>query len=250
MSFQDLAALFIVLAPGVAAAIAGLGQRALGDKGAMAITTGILVICAGLASYLFFNQVFGHHEGPAHGHTVLITRWFDVGTFVANWAIRIDTLSVVMMFVVTGVSSLVHIYSIGYMDEDPHKARFFSYLSLFTFAMLMLVTADNFIQLFFGWEGVGLASYLLIGFWYHKPSANAAALKAFIVNRIGDFGFSLGIFGTFLVFGTVSKSSEPKITNTAKMPSAKPKSPTRLTMKALIAASFAELRSYQKPINR
>jgi NADH-quinone oxidoreductase subunit L len=198
VSFQDLAALFIVLAPGIAAAVAGLGQRALGDKGAIAITCTVLVACAGLAGYLFFNQVFGHHEGPAGSHTIVIARWFDVGTFIANWAIRIDTLSVVMMFVVTGVSSLVHIYSIGYMDEDPHKARFFSYLSLFTFAMLMLVTADNFIQLFFGWEGVGLASYLLIGFWYKKPSANDAAIKAFVVNRVGDFGFALGIMA--LVF--------------------------------------------------
>ena len=121
-----------------------------------------------------------------------------VDTFIADWAIRIDTLSVVMMFVVTSVSALVHIYSIGYMAEDPHRARFFAYLSLFTFAMLMLVTADNFIQLFFGWEGVGLASYLLIGFWYKKPSANSAAIKAFVVNRVGDFGFALGIMA--LVF--------------------------------------------------
>jgi NADH-quinone oxidoreductase subunit L len=198
VSFQELAALFIVLSPGIAAAIAGLGQRVLGDKGSMALTTGILVIAAGLASVLFFNQVFGPHEGAAHSHTLVIARWIDVGTFVANWAIRIDTLSVVMMFVVTSVSALVHIYSIGYMADDPHRSRFFAYLSLFTFAMLMLVTADNFIQLFFGWEGVGLASYLLIGFWYKKPSANDAAIKAFVVNRVGDFGFALGIMA--LVF--------------------------------------------------
>ena len=116
----------------------------------------------------------------------------------------VDALTAVMLVVVTTVSSLVHLYSWGYMEEDPGQPRFFAYLSLFTFAMLMLVTADNLVQMFFGWEGVGLASYLLIGFWYHKPSANAAALKAFVVNRVGDFGFSLGIFGTFLVFGTVS----------------------------------------------
>ncbi|HEY7797680.1 MAG TPA: NADH-quinone oxidoreductase subunit L [Hyphomonadaceae bacterium] len=199
MSFQDLAALYIVLSPGIAAAIAGLGQRFLGNKGAMAITTVPLVVGAGLAGYLFFNQVFGHHEGPTHSHVIQILRWFDVGTFVADWAIRIDTLSVVMMFVVTGVSSLVHIYSVGYMEEDPHRARFFAYLSLFTFAMLMLVTSNNFIQLFFGWEGVGVASYLLIGFWYKKPSANDAAIKAFVVNRVGDFGFALGIMALVFV---------------------------------------------------
>src|SRR6185503_9482348 len=130
---------------------------------------------------------------------ILIAHWFNVGTFVADWAIRIDTLSVVVMSLETGVSSLVHIYSMRYMDEDPHKARFFSYLSLFTFAMLMLVTADNFIQLFFGWEGVGLASYLLICFWYKKPSANDAAIKAFVVNRVGDFGFALGIMALVFV---------------------------------------------------
>ena len=125
-------------------------------------------------------------------------------TCSVDWALRVDALTAVMLVVVTTVSALVHLYSWGYMAEDPSQPRFFAYLSLFTFAMLMLVTADNLVQMFFGWEGVGLASYLLIGFWYHKPSANAAALKAFVVNRVGDFGFSLGIFGTFLVFGTVS----------------------------------------------
>ena len=125
-------------------------------------------------------------------------------TCSVDWALRVDALTAVMLVVVTTVSSLVHLYSWGYMEEDPGQPRFFAYLSLFSFAMLMLVTADSLVQMFFGWEGVGLASYLLIGFWYHKPSANAAALKAFVVNRVGDFGFSLGIFGTFLVFGTVS----------------------------------------------
>jgi NADH-quinone oxidoreductase subunit L len=199
VDFQQTAAIFIVLAPGIAAAIAGLGQRFLGDKGSMGITTLILVIAAALAGTLFFGQVFGHHEGGNGSHTIVLARWFDVGTFVANWAIRLDTLSITMMFVVTGVSSLVHIYSIGYMADDPHRARFFAYLSLFTFAMLMLVTADNFIQLFFGWEGVGLASYLLIGFWYKKPSANDAAIKAFVVNRVGDFGFALGVMALVFV---------------------------------------------------
>ena len=125
------------------------------------------------------------------------------GTLVVDWALRIDTLTVVMLVVVNTVSSLVHIYSIGYMAHDPHRPRFFAYLSLFTFAMLMLVTADNLVQMFFGWEGVGLASYLLIGFWYHRPSANAAAIKAFVVNRVGDFGFALGIFGVFVLFDSV-----------------------------------------------
>ncbi|MDP3494415.1 MAG: NADH-quinone oxidoreductase subunit L [Hyphomonadaceae bacterium] len=199
MTFQEIAAIFIVLAPGIAAVVAGLGQRFLGDKGSMAITTTLVVSAAVLAAYLFFNQVFGPHgEHGAHATTIVLSRWFDVSTFVVDWAIRLDSLSITMLFVVTSVSALVHIYSIGYMADDPHRARFFAYLSLFTFAMLMLVTADNFIQLFFGWEGVGLASYLLIGFWYKKPSANAAAIKAFVVNRVGDFGFALGFMA--LVF--------------------------------------------------
>jgi len=198
VGWQDLAALFIVFAPAFAAVVAGLGQRLLGDRGAMAITTVLVVGAALAAGAVFFLQVFGGHEGPAQSHTLVIARWIDVGSFVANWAVRVDTLSVVMMFVVTGVSALVHIYSISYMADDPHRARFFAYLSGFTFAMLMLVTADNFIQLFFGWEGVGLASYLLIGFWYRKASANSAAIKAFVVNRVGDFGFALGIMA--LVF--------------------------------------------------
>ncbi|MBI1338695.1 NADH-quinone oxidoreductase subunit L [bacterium] len=159
----------------------------------MAITTGLVLAAAGAAASLFFPLVFGTHAEGAHHETLVLATWIDVGPIVADWAIRMDTLSIVMMFVVTSVSALVHIYSISYMEEDPHRARFFAYLSLFTFAMLMLVTADNFIQLFFGWEGVGLASYLLIGFWYKKPSANSAAIKAFVVNRVGDFGFALGI---------------------------------------------------------
>jgi NADH-quinone oxidoreductase subunit L len=195
---QDMLAVFIVLAPGLAALVAGLGQRVLGDRGAMGLTTSVVVAAALAAGYAFFIQVFGSHEGEAHAHVIKLATWFDVGTFVADWAIRIDTLSVVMMFVITSVSALVHIYSIGYMEDDPHRARFFAYLSLFTFAMLMLVTADNFIQMFFGWEGVGLASYLLIGFWYRKASANSAAIKAFVVNRVGDFGFALGLMA--LVF--------------------------------------------------
>jgi NADH-quinone oxidoreductase subunit L len=133
-----------------------------------------------------------------------VLAWIHSGNLRVDWSLRVDALTSVMLVVITTVSALVHLYSWGYMEEDPDQPRFFAYLSLFTFAMLMLVTANNLVQMFFGWEGVGLASYLLIGFWYKKPSANAAAIKAFVVNRVGDFGFSLGIFGTFLVFGTVS----------------------------------------------
>jgi NADH-quinone oxidoreductase subunit L len=202
VTFQEIAAIFIVLAPGVAAAVSGLGQRFLGDRGAMAVTTTIVISAAVLATWQFFAWSLGGQSGGAV--TIVLSRWFDVDTFIADWAIRIDALSVIMMFVVTSVSALVHTYSIGYMSEDPHRARFFAYLSLFTFAMLMLVTADNFIQLFFGWEGVGLASYLLIGFWYKKPSANSAAIKAFVVNRVGDFGFALGIMALVLMVHPVA----------------------------------------------
>jgi NADH-quinone oxidoreductase subunit L len=151
-----------------------------------------------LSWFAFADVGFGHHD--SHG---AIFSWMTSGDLKVDWALRIDTLTVVMLVVVTTISSFVHLYSIGYMADDPFQPRFFSYLSLFTFAMLMLVTADNLVQLFFGWEGVGLMSYLLIGFWYQKPEANAAAIKAFIVNRIGDFGFSLGIFAVFLMTGAV-----------------------------------------------
>ncbi len=134
---------------------------------------------------------------------VPVFNWISSGTLAVDWALRVDTLTAVMLVVVTTVSAVVHVYSIGYMAHDPYRPRFFAYLSMFTFAMLMLVTSDNLVQLFFGWEGVGLASYLLIGFWYTRPAANAAAMKAFIVNRVGDFGFSLGIFGVFLLFHSV-----------------------------------------------
>jgi NADH-quinone oxidoreductase subunit L len=132
--------------------------------------------------------------------------WISSGDFTVDWAFRLDTLTAVMLVVVNSVSALVHLYSIGYMSHDEHRARFFAYLSLFTFAMLMLVTADNLLQMFFGWEGVGVASYLLIGFWYKKASANSAAMKAFIVNRVGDFGYLLGIFGVFVLFGSAFSS--------------------------------------------
>ena len=154
---------------------------------------------AALLSWLVFWRVGFDHETIK----VPVANWITSGELEIAWSLRIDTLTAVMLVVVTTVSSLVHLYSIGYMHEDPARARFFAYLSLFTFAMLALVTADNLVQMFFGWEGVGLASYLLIGFWYKKPSANAAAMKAFVVNRVGDFGFALGIFGLFAVFNTV-----------------------------------------------
>ncbi len=171
---------------------------AQGSAAAEYITSGFLVISAILSWVAFFAVGVGGEDTR-----VDVLPWITSGALSADWAFRIDTLTVVMLVVVTTVSSLVHIYSIGYMSHDPHRPRFFAYLSLFTFAMLMLVTSDNFLQLFFGWEGVGLASYLLIGFWYTRPSANAAAIKAFVVNRVGDFGFALGIFAVFLLYGSV-----------------------------------------------
>jgi len=192
--------LLIVFLPLIAAIVAGLGNRWIGRTAAKAITTGSLFVGAFLSWPIFFQYI----SGGADAVVVPVLTWIQSGTLTVDWALRVDALTSVMLVVVTTVSSLVHLYSWGYMEEDPSQPRFFAYLSLFSFAMLMLVTADSLVQMFFGWEGVGLASYLLIGFWYHKPSANAAALKAFVVNRVGDFGFSLGIFGTFLVFGTVS----------------------------------------------
>jgi NADH-quinone oxidoreductase subunit L len=192
--------LFIVFLPLLAAIVAGLFGRWIGKTAAKVVTTGALFIGA-ILSWPIFLQYIGGGAGPV---VVPVLKWIQSGTLDVDWALRVDALTAVMLVVVTTVSSLVHLFSWGYMEEDPSQPRFFAYLSLFSFAMLMLVTADSLVQMFFGWEGVGLASYLLIGFWYHKPSANAAALKAFVVNRIGDFGFSLGIFGTFLVFGTVS----------------------------------------------
>jgi NADH-quinone oxidoreductase subunit L len=190
----------LVFLPLVMAMVAGLGGRIIGHKPAKIITTGGLFVSAAL-SWVIFSQFW---LNGAAGYTVPVLDWIQSGDLSVHWALKVDTLTAVMLVVVTSVSALVHLYSWGYMEEDPSQSRFFAYLSLFTFAMLMLVTADNLVQMFFGWEGVGLASYLLIGFWYHKPSANAAAIKAFVVNRVGDFGFSLGIFATFLVFGTVS----------------------------------------------
>ncbi|EMD84278.1 NADH-quinone oxidoreductase subunit L [Pacificimonas flava] len=192
----------VVFLPLLTALVAGLGNRALGNMLAKSVTTGGLFISAALSWVIFFQVGFGDTS-----YVEPVMDWFRSGDLDVNWALRLDTLTAVMLIVVTTVSALVHLYSWGYMAEDPDQPRFFAYLSLFTFAMLMLVTADNLVQLFFGWEGVGLASYLLIGFWYYKPSANAAAIKAFVVNRVGDFGFSLGIFGVFMVFGTTDISA-------------------------------------------
>lgn len=190
----------IVFLPLLGALIAGFGGRAIGAKASEYVTSGFLILAALLSWVAFFSVGFSQVEP----RTVQVLRWISVGNLDVNWALRIDTLTVMMLVVVNTVSALVHVYSIGYMHHDPHRPRFFAYLSFFTFAMLMLVTSDNLVQMFFGWEGVGLASYLLIGFWYKKPSANNAAMKAFIVNRVGDFGFALGIFGVFVLFGSVN----------------------------------------------
>ncbi|MBU1335125.1 MAG: NADH-quinone oxidoreductase subunit L [Alphaproteobacteria bacterium] len=199
----------IVFLPLIGALIAGLLGRTIGHRPSEYITTGLLLISAVLSWVVFLPVAFGGGlmGAEVEGHTAVlkveVMRWIQVGDMDLRWVLRVDTLTAIMLVVVNTVSSLVHVYSIGYMAEDPHRSRFFAYLSLFTFAMLMLVTADNFLQMFFGWEGVGLASYLLIGFWYTRPSANAAAMKAFVVNRVGDFGFALGIFGAFMVLGHI-----------------------------------------------
>jgi NADH-quinone oxidoreductase subunit L len=188
----------IVFLPLAGALIAGLFGRVIGARASEIVTTLFLMIAALLSWVAFFDV--GYFGKDAR---VPLFTWISAGDLKVEWALRIDSLTAVMLIVVNSVSALVHLYSIGYMHEDPHRPRFFAYLSLFTFAMLALVTADNLVQLFFGWEGVGLASYLLIGFWYQKPEANAAAIKAFVVNRVGDFGFALGIFAVFAMIGSV-----------------------------------------------
>ncbi|MEZ0170566.1 NADH-quinone oxidoreductase subunit L [Microvirga sp. TS319] len=193
----------IVFLPLVGFLIAGLLGRVIGARPSEIITTALLAVAAVLSWVSFIHVGFGDEPMIR----VQIGQWMSVGDLQVDWAFRIDTLTAMMLVVVNTVSALVHLYSIGYMHEDPHRSRFFAYLSLFTFAMLMLVTADNLVQMFFGWEGVGLASYLLIGFWYKKDSANAAAMKAFIVNRVGDFGFLLGIFTVFVLFNGVTFDS-------------------------------------------
>ncbi len=191
----------IVFFPLIGALIAGLLGSYLGAKTSQYITTGLLILAAIFAWAEFLPIVF--KDGYDQPIKIHVLDWVHSGALTLDWTLRFDTLTAVMLVVVTTVSSLVHVYSIGYMAEDPHTPRFFSYLSAFSFAMLMLVTADNFLQMFFGWEGVGLMSYLLIGFWYDRPAANAAAIKAFVVNRVGDFGFALGIFGAFALLGHI-----------------------------------------------
>ena len=192
-------AYLLVFLPLVASFIVGIFGRILGDKISQFITCSFVLISSALSIYIFSDVAINSNT-----YNLKIFNWITSGGLVLNWSINIDTLTSVMLVVVTSVSALVHVYSVGYMSHDPDKPRFMSYLSLFTFMMLMLVTSDNFLQLFFGWEGVGLASYLLIGFWYKKPSANSAAIKAFVVNRVGDFGLAIGIFLIFKYTGSVN----------------------------------------------
>ena len=193
---MELTLLFLPL---LASIISGFFGKYIGDRNSEIVTSLFVSISSILSLFIFYNVISEGYE-----NNIVIASWINSGSLNVNWSIKIDALSSVMLVVVTLISSLVHIYSIGYMSHDPHKPRFMAYLSLFTFAMLTLVTSDNFLQLFFGWEGVGLCSYFLIGFWYKKDSANSAAIKAFIVNRVGDFGFALGIFLIFYLFGTVN----------------------------------------------
>ena len=191
----------LVFLPLIGAILSGFFGRYIGDRNSEIITS-LLVSISALLSFIIFKEVaLNNYE-----NNLVILSWINSGMLEVNWSIKIDAVSSVMLVVVCLISALVHIYSIGYMSHDPHKTRFMAYLSLFTFAMLMLVTSDNFLQLFFGWEGVGLCSYFLIGFWFKKDSANAAAIKAFLVNRVGDFGFAIGIFLIFYIFGTVNYS--------------------------------------------
>ncbi|WP_413154677.1 NADH-quinone oxidoreductase subunit L [Bartonella sp. cb54] len=193
----------IVFLPLLGFLIAAIGGKTIGARASELVTCGFMVIVAALSWVAFLNIAVGH----ASAVDISVLRWVSVGVLNFNWALHIDTLTAVMLVVVNSVSALVHIYSIGYMNHDPSRSRFFAYLSLFTFMMLMLVTANNLIQMFFGWEGVGLASYLLIGFWFQRASANKAAMKAFVVNRVGDFGFLLGIFSIFVLFQSINFSS-------------------------------------------
>jgi len=189
----------IVLLPLISSIISGFFGKKIGDKYCLLLASTLVGFSAILSLIIFYKVLTDDYFVNS-----LFFNWISSGNFIVNWSIYIDPLTSVMLVVVTSISTIIHFYSIGYMSHDPHKPRFIAYLSLFTFAMLTLVTADNFLQLFFGWEGVGLCSYLLIGFWYRKPSANAAAIKAFLVNRVGDFGFAIGIFLIFFFYGTVN----------------------------------------------
>jgi NADH-quinone oxidoreductase subunit L len=200
MSFMEQVSLpsLALFAPLLGAFIAGMFGRKIGDKASQFVTCGLMLLLAATAVWKFYDvAVLGHSS------VEVLARWIDSGTLKANWTVKWDTLSALMVGVVSVVSTCVHIYSVGYMSHDKHIPRFMAYLSLFTFFMLGLVTGDNLIQMFFGWEGVGLASYLLINFWFEKDSANNASIKAFLVNRVGDFGFVLGIFGCFWLLGSV-----------------------------------------------
>ena len=190
---------FLVFLPLLGSIVSGFFGKVIGDRVSEVLTSLFVSISAIISLIIFKEVAFNNYE-----NNLIIFNWISSGLLEVNWSIKIDTISSVMLVVVCLISSLVHIYSIGYMSKDPNKTRFMAYLSLFTFAMLMLVTSDNFLQLFFGWEGVGLCSYFLIGFWFKKDSANSAAIKAFVVNRVGDFGFALGIFLIFYLFGTVN----------------------------------------------
>ena len=195
-------AVAVVFLPLIASIIVGFFGRAIGERGSQLITCGALLLAAVLGIFVFRDIL-----ATGEARVIPLASWIVAGGVDVAWSLRLDTLSGVMILVVTVVSSMVHVYSIGYMAHDPSIPRFMSYMSLFTFFMLALVTSDNFVQLFFGWEGVGLMSYLLVGFWYDRPSANAAAIKAFLVNRVGDFGFSLGIFAVFVIFGSLDFST-------------------------------------------
>ena len=211
--------LIILFSPLLGAIVGGFFWRSIGESQAIYLTIALLFLSCFLSWIVFLSH-------DAHVEKITLFRWINSGDLSANWSIRLDRLTSIMLVVVTSVSALVHLYSVGYMahdenwKEDEHyKARFFAYLSFFTFTMLMLVTSDNLVQMFFGWEGVGVASYLLIGFYYRKQSANAAAIKAFVVNRVGDFGFALGIFGLFMLTGSINFddifSAAPKLADTS-----------------------------------
>ena len=189
----------LIFLPLLGAILSGFLGRYLGDRNSEIITSLFVSIATLISFLIFYNVMYNSYE-----NNLIISSWINSGSLNVNWSIKIDSLSSVMITVVCLVSSLVHIYSVGYMSNDPHKTRFMAYLSLFTFSMLILVTSDNFLQLFFGWEGVGLCSYFLIGFWFKKDTANAAAIKAFLVNRVGDFAFAVGIFLIFYLFDTVN----------------------------------------------
>ena len=201
----------IIALPLIASIISGFFGKFIGDRNSEIITSLLVSISAVFSCMVLYEVIQNQYED-----NIIIATWINSGSLDVSWSMKIDALSAVMLVVVTSVSALVHVYSIGYMSHDPHKPRFMAYLSLFTFAMLMLVTSDNFIQLFFGWEGVGLCSYFLIGFWFKKETANAAAIKAFVVNRVGDFGFALGIFLIFYLFGTVNYSEVFELIPTIK----------------------------------